>query len=263
MQSLESMAHSLNLDKEGLEKRSPGHFVDYNQEKDRSSSVTLASSGGMINKTKKRSLFKTIYEVLAMDVWNRVLRSYSEAGDLQFRAPEPIGISVEGEENTSLYMGFLNGYKVKSFGNLKRTTPVRIKGQREPLPLYPACALHLGALNGIKENEELYHSDYDGRHVFFSPIENVSMGVIDVENSRVEPDPTIVSKESDKMLDLFRKYTSSVKDRAVIDTWYHQGKENLVLPEGGRQIERALDETQKRYDVEFDMVNMKINGQNR
>ena len=131
------------------------------------------------------------------------------------------------------------------------------------MPLYPACALHLGALNGIKENEELYHSDYDGRHVFFSPIENVSMGVIDVENSRVEPDPTIVSKESDKMLDLFRKYTSSVKDRAVIDTWYHQGKENLVLPEGGRQIERALDETQKRYDVEFDMVNMKINGQNR
>lgn len=259
MQSLESLAHNLEINKEGLDLVAPGSFVDYNDEKDLSSKITLSSSGGLIKKTKKRKPEKTIYEFLALKVWNEILNIYSNCNDLSFRAPKPIGIvGLENEESQSLIMSFINGYKLKSVSSVKRSTPVEIKNQNEPLPIFSACAYHLGALNRIKEEEGLYHSDYDGRHVILSPTKNVSIGIIDLENSCI--DKNLAFNESSKIYKFFNNYVSSPKDKKAIGSWYDLGLNTLKLPEGGSQVEKIIEEVEKKYDIKFDMANKTINN---
>ena len=151
MNSLDSLLYNLKIGKEELALISPGSFVKYKDEKDVSSIISLASYNGIIQKTKKRSSKKVLYEFLALKVWNELLDLYSNCNNLNFRAPKPLGIDeIEDKKDQSLFMTFINGYKLKSLSTLKRSTPVKIKDQEEPLPLFSACAYHLGALNKIK-----------------------------------------------------------------------------------------------------------------
>lgn len=258
MQSAESLAKSLEKTAEDLEATMPGAFVEYNPVKRKSSRISLASNSGFILKKKVRRPEKTLYEFLALEVWNRTLDEYSKINDLSFRAPEPIALFELDSSEPAILMKFLNGYELQKLGLMKRTTPVTIKNQRYPLPLYPACALHLGALNRIKEQEGLYHADYSNRHVIFSPVENVSIGVVDVENSR-EDTLGLIRGESDKIRREFEAVTSSPTDLEVLKTWYSQGQDGLVVPQEGI-LEKVLDEIHKKYDIDFDFKNRSING---
>ncbi len=259
MQSLESLLNSLNITLKVLVETMPGAFVTYNSIRKKSSHIELASSSGIISKKKKRSQEKTLYEFLSLAVWSELLSRYSEVNDLQFRAPRPVGLSEVNSDKPNLFMEFLNGYELKKLNALKRKTPVEIRDLKYPIPLYPACALHLGALNRIKEVEGLFHADYDSRHVIFSPVGNVSVGVVDVENSRVE-DSEKVSGESEKLIKEFEKVTSSPKDLEVLKTWYSQGVESLIIPDSISQLDQVVEQVEKTYDLAFDFRNMKINN---
>ena len=154
-------------------------------------------------------------------------------------------------------MTFINGYKLKSLSTLKRSTPVKIKDQEEPLPLFSACAYHLGALNKIKEIEGIYHTDYDDRHIIFSPIEGVSIGVIDVENSCLDKKSAI--RESEEIYSLFEKGASSPKDKESIKSWYDLGYNHLVVPEKNPQLSKIIEKLETKYNIKFDMKNKYIN----
>ena len=258
MQSLESLGNSLTLNKERVERISPGVFASYSPMKKKSSQIELASSEGIIRKIKKRTPQKAIYEFLALEIWNDLLQTYSDASGLVFRAPKPLGLANLGGEAPEVYMEFLNGYELKRLGQLKRTTPVNIRGQKFPLPLYAACALHLGALNAIKEREGLYHGDFDGRHVFFSPVENVSMGVIDVENSRAES-PSGVRAESEQIYESFFRTVSSEKDRQALNSWYEQGATGFNSRGFEPKLPAIVDAVAKKYDVALNFNNMILN----
>ena len=187
MISLNEFADSITLARETLESFMPSSFVSYTTVKEKSSHIELASSGGTIKKVKKRSVERTLYEFLALRAWHDLLETYSSLSPLSFRAPLPRGVYDLDKNETSLYMDFMQGYDVRKMGqNLRRTFPVRIKGQDIPIPLYPACALHLGALDCVREHEGVYHGDYDTIHIIFSPARDVSLAVIDVECSRTE-----------------------------------------------------------------------------
>lgn len=259
MQSLESLLNSLNVKSSEVVETMPGNFVTYNSIRQKSSHIELASSSGVISKKKKRSQEKTLYEFLSLAVWHELLSRYSKVNDVQFRAPRPIGLFNLNSDKPGLFMEFLNGYELKKFNVLKRTTPVKIKGQKYPIPLYPACALHLGALNRLKEVEGLFHADYANRHIIFSPLENVSIGVVDVENSRVE-DSEKVSRESKKLTEKFERVTSSSKDLDVLKTWYSQGTESLVIPDSIPQLNQVVEYVGKIYDINLDFRNMNINN---
>ena len=258
MQSLESLGNSLSLRKDGIERISPGVFASYSPMKKKSSQIELASTGGIIRKIKKRNPQKAIYEFLALEIWHDLLAAYSDPSGLQFRSPKPLGVANLDGETPEVFMEFINGYELKRLGQLRRTTPVQIRGQKFPLPLYAACALHLGALNRIKEHEDLYHEDYDDRHVLFSPIENVSIGVIDVENSRVEA-PESVRGESRQIYDAFFSRVSSDKDKQALNSWYEQGT-NIIAPGlTEKRLPAILDAIQRKYDVALDFTNMVLN----
>ncbi|MFW5847278.1 MAG: hypothetical protein ACOCUU_03925, partial [Nanoarchaeota archaeon] len=194
MENLSKIETKLILEDEELGKTIPGGFVKYDSIKRKSSNIHLASSGGIIKKTKKRSPHKTLYEYLALKIWEEILKQYSDVNDLDVRSPKVMGLGNLNADETSLYMEFLNGYELQNLSQLKRTTPVIIDDQETPLPLYPACALHLGFLDAIKEAEQLLHSDYDSRHVIFTPSGKTSIGVVDLENSSMGT-PEKIEKE--------------------------------------------------------------------
>ena len=257
--NIESLAGDLEINKEDIETKMPGAFVEYVPMKDRSSDIKLASLSGVIEKTKERKLEKAVYEFISLDIWNNLLEEYSQINNLKFRAPKPIAIHNINSDSPSLLMEFLNGYELRKIGNLKRSTPVEIKGQEYPLPLYPAIALHLGALNRIKEVEKLYHGDYDDRHVIFSPVGDVSIGVVDLENSMGNT-PDLVKKESETMQNIFRSKTSSQKDLDVLDAWYVQGYET-INSKGKPKMDKVLEKIQKKYDIDINFMNGRIGGQ--
>lgn len=263
--SIESLGIELSLEEE-IERISPGVFAAYDAMKEKSSHIEVASAGGILKKIKKRSPLKTVYEFLALEAWNELLNQYSDSSQypdsrgLVFRAPKPLGVGGLDKGNPELFMNFLNGYELRRLGQFKKTTPVRIPWQNEPIPLYPACALHLGALNEIKERENLYHEDYDGRHVLFSPASNVSIGVIDVENSRIEI-PEMVKKESGEMYEFFLKsVNSSDKNKQALNSWYEQGREIIRNLGYSQKLPKIVEDISKKYNIQFDFCNMSLNG---
>ena len=194
-----------------------------------------------------------------MDIWNRVLNAYSEANDLNFISPLPIGlIDIETDE-PGVIMSYIPGYELKKFNRMKRNTPVKIKGQKYPLPLYPAFALHLGALDEIKDQEGLIHSDYAPRHVIFSPLNNVSIGVVDLENSH--QDSSIKANlESEELFERFRTLTPSNRDKVALDAWHDEGRRSLIKPDHMLQLDRAIEEVRNIYHIDLDYKNFKLNG---
>ncbi len=259
MQSIESLSKSLEKTTEELESIMPGAFVRYDSVKKKSSKIALASSSGVILKRKRRTPEKALYEFLSLDIWNKVLEEYSKVNDISFKAPKPIALLKLSSEEPAILMSFLNGYELQKLNSMKRTTPVAVRNQKYPIPLYPACALHLGALNRLKEQENLYHSDYSNRHIIFSPVMDVSVGVVDVENSR-KGLPSFVSEESDKIRHEFERITSSPRDLEVLKTWYSQGQDGLIIPKGTGVLEKVLEEISKKYDINLDFKNMSVNG---
>lgn len=257
--NIESLARDLEIKQEDIETRMPGAFVNYVPMKDRSSDIKLASLNGVLQKSKERKLEKAVYEFVSLDIWSNLLEEYSQINDLKFRAPKPIAIHKINSDSPSLLMEFLNGYELRKVGNLKRTTPVKVRGQKYPLPLYPAIALHLGALNKIKEIEGLYHGDYDDRHIIFNLLDNVSVGVVDVENSRGGM-LNVVKGESNKIRNIFQSKTCSPKDLDVLDTWYMQGYETVNF-DSALKMGKVLEKLQEKYGVEIDFMNGKIGGQ--
>jgi hypothetical protein len=258
MQSIESLTKSLGKTQVELEATMPGSFVKYDPVKKKSSKIALASDSGVILKYKPRRPEKALYEFLSLEVWNQLLEEYSKVNDIFFRAPKPLSL-FDSDEGISILMSFLNGYEVQKLGVMKRTTPVQIKNQKYPIPLYPACALHLGALNRLKEQEGLYHSDYGKRHIIFSPVKDVSIGVVDVENSRRDI-LELVKQESLQIKNDFQEVTSSSKDLEVLNTWYSQGENDLVIPEKNGVLDKVLERVRKKYDIDFDFTNVSING---
>jgi len=259
MQSLESLGHEIELDDEAIQRQAPGRFVNYDAIKRKSSHIGLATERGIICKSKPRCPEKAIYEFLSLEVWNYLLKSYSAHNSLKFRSPAPLGIHSLNSSNPEVLMEFINGYELLRFNQLRRKLPIYIDGLDEPLRVYPAFAMHLGALNRLKEVEKLLHSDYDGRHILFSPAGNVFIGVVDLENSRIDEEE-LVSKESARSLNELLKKASSSDDVRVLNSWYSKGRESLKVPEGVPQLERVLEGVKRKHDVNFDFRNLALNG---
>lgn len=260
MQSLDALAQKLSLSREELESSVAGAFVSYTSVKMKSSHIELASTGGTIKKVKKRSPERAVYEFLSLRAWHELLQQYSSSTQLSFRAPYPLGLADLDKEQNILYMEFMNGYELRKIGgNMRRTFPVPINGQDTPLPLYPACALHLGALDRIKENEGLYHGDYDTRHVIFKPVQGASLAVIDVEGSRLES-PVELSLESQRMFSDFERITSSQRDRDALKSWHQQGFELMGNSHSIPYLPNIIEKINHDYDIDFNMRAMSING---
>ena len=259
MRTLTELESLLSVSGDVLDRTMPGAFVDYNSVSKKSSKVDLASSIGFIRKTKERSPEKAVYEFFALTIWNRLLEAYSAINNFRFRAPHPHSIQYLNDNENSLIMEYLNGYELQKLSNLKRTTPVEINGQIEPLPVYPACALHLGALNRIKEVEGLFHADYDSRHIIFSPIQNVSIGVVDVENSRLGERDAVL-RESSKIMASFEPTILSERDRQVLKTWHEIGYMGLTIPARAPLIPSLVRALEQEYDFHFDFKDRVING---
>jgi len=261
IQSMGSLVDQISMEADYLEGKMPGPFVDYDEEKDRSCEVSLASSAGYIKKVKERKLERTVYEFFCLAAWHDLLREYSKVNPLRFKAPRPICLTDINEDKSGIIMTYLGGNKARMLTNMKKNTPVKIKRQKTPLPLYAACALHLGALNRIKDEEGLVHGDYDDRHVIFNSVNSTTIGVIDVENSFLDFDYNLSNKESSKFAtEFFRKKSSSEEEASALRAWYDRGAESLVLPRGKPQMEDAIWSIRKKYGVDFDMVNKTING---
>lgn len=252
--SIEEFVNQHTFDVETLIKTMPGAFNTYDAVKKKSSDIELAANSGVIKKVKKRRKEKTFYEYASLAIWNELLNRYSQQGDLNFNAPKPLGFVDFEDESQGILMSFIPGYEIKKLNILKRSTPVRFKGQRYPVPLYPACSLHLGALNQIKENEEIVHNDYAPRHIIFSPSEEVYIGVVDVENSF--QDKGLAKKESEYILERFRKLTSSPRDSQILDSWYDQGKE--IIGNKTNYLPEVIEEVEKKMGLSIDFGNMKV-----
>ena len=246
------------------EKIIPSAFVKYDPIKKKSSDIEVAVTTGCIKKRKRRAIEKTIYEFLVLGVWNELLKRYSEVNDLKFRAPEPKHIiKYNNEEDqssnypvaeNSLIMEFISGHELNKLNQVKRGTPVQLKDHKLPIPLYPACMYHIGALNQLKEIEGLFHSDYHCRHILFNFVNPVSMGVVDVENSRIET-PSEVEIESKNMYDYFQRLTCSNKDKRDLQSWYNEGKNSLVIPDQTPQLNDVIDLINDKYEIKLDMAN--------
>ena len=261
MQSLESFAGSILLSREKIESSVASAFVSYTSVKQKSSHIGLASSGGTIKKVKKRSPERTLYEFLSLRVWHDLLQHYSLLSPLKLCAPLPLGVSHLETEESALYMEFMPGYEVRKLGgqNLRRSFPVYIPEQETPVPLYPACALYLGALDSIKELEGLCHGDYDARHVIFKPFDPVSLAVIDVEGSRKDSFIEI-DAESHCMFTDFERITPSHRDLSALRSWYEQGREMLSLKDKQPFFPEISEKINREYDIEFNMESMSLNG---
>lgn len=239
-------------------------FVRYDPVKKKSSDIEVAVTTGCIKKRKRRVIEKTIYEFLVLGVWNEILKRYSEVNDLQFRAPLPKyiikydstknQIDNDSVKENSLVMEFISGHELNKLNQLKRGTPVQLKDHKLPIPMYPACIYHIGALNQLKESEGLFHSDYHCRHLLFNFVNPVSIGVVDVENSRIESKAD-VEIESKNMYDYFQRLTCSNKNKRDLQTWYNEGKNSLVIPGQTPQLEGVIDLINSKYGIKLDMAN--------
>lgn len=258
-QSLESLGASLSLTPEQLERMIGSDFLEIDPEKRRSSVVKLSATHGEFSKTKFRRPAKAIYEFLSLAIWHDLLNEYSGCNDVQFRAPMPRGLVNLSDDSGELIMEFLSGYSLKGLSTLRRTTPVSIRGQSVPLPLYAAVSLHLGALNKLKEEEGLYHNDFDSRHVLFDPVCDVAIKVIDVENSRQE-EAELVGRESKKILEEFHAHTQSERDLEALGSWYETGANGLIIPVGGPRLPSIVQQVSDRYNVDIDFRNMVVGG---
>ncbi len=260
MRSFDTLLDKISLSGDEIQRVSPGAFVKYTPMKIMSSQLELASSGGWLVKRKKRDILKTVYEFLALNVWHDLLKSYSDCNDLLFRAPKPIGILRPDSETSALVMTFLNGYELRKLNQLRKTIPVKIPQQEEPLPLFSACALYLGALNRIKEWEGLQHSDYDDRHVIFSHTgEQPSIGVVDVENTLTNYRAG-VAKESRQILDAFKSVIYSEGIRSTIEEWSKVGNDVIKAPNSELQLTRVVDNINNTFGVELDLRHGTIDG---
>jgi hypothetical protein len=266
---ISDLINRIKIDPTGESLVSPGAYVDYVPMKKMSSTMSLATSSGRIKKSKVgRRPEKALYEFLVLDVCYNLLERYSQSNNLKFRSPKPYGISEGFDENSQkpvldIVMSYLNGYEFQKIKQIPKTIPVKIEGQLQPLPIYSACAFHLGALNKIKELEGLVHSDYDRRHVMFSPIENISIGMIDLENANVLwKEADLVMRESEK---LWEEFVSSMdpmpqKEMDALKEWYSVGESTLKIPNQEPQIDNIVKEIRNKYGVDFDMKNPRING---
>ena len=238
----------------------PGAFVRYDSVNQKSSEITLASSGGVISKKKKRKVGKTLFEFLALGVWCNLLERYSSANEISFRAPSPIGIVDMSEDCSTLLMEYLPGHEMKKLANLKRRLPVRVPGMEDPVPLFIGAAIHLGALNRLKEVEELCHGDYDDRHVMFHHGVFPYVGVVDVESTKLRGLAPVV-RESETTIELLKKrFAAQGGDASVLETWYQEGRAMLVVPDGGPQLVHALEETQRKYNTTLDLEYKRVGG---
>ena len=259
--NLGTIPDGISFTPEALHSQVPGNFVGYNAVTRKSSDIALAGQTGIIRKTKARSAAKTVYEFLSLAVWNGLLDAYSKINPLQFRSPRPLGVTRLDAVTPELYMEFLNGYEIQNLSRAYKALPVKIPGQDEPLPLFPGCAVHLGALNQIKEREGVFHKDYDDRHVIFTPVGNVSIGVIDVENSRCAS-VAQVEAESAKSLDcLVKRANHGISTSRPIQEWYDLGREMLTTPsDGSLLLDSVVEQVRNKYKVDFDFRNRAING---
>jgi len=259
MKNIIELERELSLSPEQLEKIASGAFVGYHPVKAISASISLSSSDGIIAKKKRRLPKKALYEFFSLEVWNRLLERYSSENDLKFRAPKPLGLGGLDTNEPVVYMSYLNGYELEKLCQMKRTNPVNIVGQETPLPLFPACALHLGALNRIKEYEGLYHTDYTKRHLIFSPVANVSMGVVDLENATSSITwgqdngvPVNISQQSDAVFsgNDFKIYLSPFSNELVVElSSLHETKYSIVNVLGQLELSGRVTETVNRIDV--------------
>ncbi|MFA5176305.1 MAG: hypothetical protein WC413_03560 [Candidatus Nanoarchaeia archaeon] len=260
MTSIEELGDKLVLNPEEALERSPGIFAIYNALRKKSSETAVSVEKGLFKKTKVRAFEKTLYEFLSLELWHNVLKNYSETNNLKFRAPEPkfiIEEDINYQPIHSLIMEYIEGYEVSLL--LKRKIPLKSNGDNPSVKLYPACALHLGALNRIKEMEGFLHSDYDERHIKFIPFKDVAMAIVDLENS-INDSSEMVKVESNKIYENFIKKTNVPnKEKQNLRNKYEQGFESIRTPIDGIQFFKELEAINKKYGIKLDPINGYIN----
>jgi hypothetical protein len=262
MESIESVFNKIFLNEEKFGILLPGEPDSFEIEKDRSCEVLLSSSKGIITKLKERCLEKTVYEYLSLKFWKGILEEYSKNNKLEIKSPNPRGILDLRKDDSKisfpLVMDFIQGYEIKSLSNFRKNVQVKLFDKIR-LPIIYACALHLGYLNRLKEEEKLLHADYDGRHILFKFQNKPFLGVIDVENSTISSKEE-VEKESKKILNLFSKYVQSPRDKEGYMNYYEKGYEMFKPLDHKNHAEVILEEIYRKDHIDFDIKNKKING---
>ena len=150
-------------------------FNEYLEERKKSSAISVtnmfAQSDGdiyqLMSKEKTRGQIKQVWEFLMMDYWKGLLGRYSQACNITMTSPKPFWL-----EGNKLYMsreiGYISNKMHSHLALTRQAAPVTSVG--EPLEISDSFALHLGALSRIKARENLFHGDYQLRHILFNPL---------------------------------------------------------------------------------------------
>lgn len=257
---------------------------DYKTEQRKSSEITLTNLFAMplpetgispfqlMSKTKERIDLKHVWEYLMLDLWNNLLRDYSNICSISLRSPVPFKL-----ENDALYMGYLSGtIGDRIHYDLRPDHQIRLNSGS--LSLYQAFALHLGALAHIKESEELSHGDYQLRHILFDPgqlldsffwraqaanhmagrftlvtdfLTSPSLGVIDIEGSLRQTGPQ-VREENDVMLKQAREYAAGKGLRPLHFEQAYRDGFDLIEPQA--RFQAIVDRQYERWGVSVEQL---------
>jgi len=215
--------------------------LDYDVEKDKSSEISLFPEGGKILKVKERRLDKAVYEAFMMDLWKNIFDAYSEKSGLNLNAPRfhKLGYDFDNFISYTL-MEFCRGKPIKKIQDQSK----KVNFEDEKIRLSSMMMYFLGALQSVKREERLVHSDYDQRHVLFFK-DTVggkydSLSVIDLENAHLTDDYDEVLAEEKSFQDLvFRMFPGSEEE-----IFYHRGS-------GRISPLRVRDETIQRTTSAF------------
>lgn len=175
-----------------------GPSYAYDVEKKKSSAVRIYPDEAILEKTKRRTLDKTLYEAYMVAFWNLMLDTYAQDQDIQLCAPTLLEFCYESEPNQLGY-GTVRQMQMKGESlNAIQNTKEKIEFMNESFRVGSVIGYLAGALTKIKDVERVLHRDYNLRHLLFDK-GSTMLAPIDVENSRRMKKPWDVIEENDTL----------------------------------------------------------------
>lgn len=225
-------------------------------------------------KAKKRSYDKTMYEAFMMDLWSNILGFYSNITKLNLSAPSFNDIDYVPENGMSnIFMTYCKG---KGLNKIWNSNKGKVYLFDKNIRVVDLVGFYLGALNCIKQKENLLHGDYDLRHVLLN-IRKIDHGlsVIDFEKSRKSNIDEVIEENEEFEKKLFNRFNKrSVKENYLNGFKYASNKSICVDNVAGKiypvtlktfkekilkYVEKHRNSNGKKYnDVDFDIINTKV-----
>jgi len=137
----------------------------------------------LIKKTKRKGTWgalKFVWEFLQFEALHRTFKAYDSANVANVAVPLPIAVLPQRH---TLVTEFSPGYILDVFERRMDNGVEVTHYDSSIIKAELAVAYHLGVISKIKENEGIYHADYDLRHIIYDPNGPLAT-MFDLENAR-------------------------------------------------------------------------------